>query len=306
MADFAVTVPSAELIVDAARKGSTTVTITNTAGRPMRARLDVMPAPPAQPGWFTVVGDALLDFPLGSTLQRQVQVLVPGDAPPGPASVRYDVIPEDRPDNAVPGPSQSFTVPASTRKFPWWIVGVAAGVIVLGILIIALLGGGGDDEDAAPVTTVTAAPTTTQAPQKNVVKVTGQVNIVNVGAGTAFDQTRTGDFPINQTATLQQGTQSAAILTFQQCVQSSHGATGAVVVRVSVQVNVPQLGQTAKMTGSIQLFEQQGCTPTDLGRQAAINVDVEPGIPTTRDFDLVNNDGPDTASVDLLFTNTVS
>ena len=51
---FVVTTPATEITLDGQRHGEFAVSITNTAGRPLRARLQLVPTPPAESTWFGV------------------------------------------------------------------------------------------------------------------------------------------------------------------------------------------------------------------------------------------------------------
>lgn len=155
---FAVTGPP-QLRLPASRKGSGSFTVTNVTGRPVRARVFVLPGQGADPSWFQVTGTAERSLPVAGTETVDVAVAVPAEAPPGSSSFRLGAALEEAPDRVVPGPSVSLDVPAAPkRRFPWWIVVVAA------VAVLVLVGGGIlvwqlTRPDPAPTPTPTPTPT---------------------------------------------------------------------------------------------------------------------------------------------------
>ena len=139
------------------------ITVSNIAGRPMRTRLRLVPQEPARPEWFAVQGGEERVLGLGATETFAVSVTVPPEVPAGSYTFRADAVGEDSPDEDFQtGPTVSLAVPAAAAKasFPWWIVAVAAAVIVLGVGAFVLIkNSGGDPEPAVrtddPVATVT-------------------------------------------------------------------------------------------------------------------------------------------------------
>lgn len=133
---FTVTGPTS-LGLDAARRGTGSFAVSNVTGRPVRARVLVLPAPGTDAGWLRVTGDAEIALPLAGTAAVDVEVSVPGDVPAGSASFQLGVALEEAPDQVVHGPTTAFEIPAATkRRFPWWIVIVAA------VAVLLLIGGG--------------------------------------------------------------------------------------------------------------------------------------------------------------------
>ncbi|MFL5757069.1 MAG: PASTA domain-containing protein [Chloroflexota bacterium] len=133
---FAVTVGAATVTLDSTRHGTVTCTVSNTAGRSLRARAGVVPIDGSpSPSWFTLTGDAEREMPSAATEQFVVQVAVPPDAAAGAYSFRLDVVNVALPDEEFThGPTVSFTIaapPPPKKPFPWWIVAVIAVVVLL-------------------------------------------------------------------------------------------------------------------------------------------------------------------------------
>ncbi len=134
--------------------GEVPFTVTNTSGRPLRARLRAVALQPEAQGWFAVAGEPERPFALGETQQVSVRLAVPPQTPAGSYAVRLDAAAEDNPDDdSVQGPSVTIVVPPPPPKkpLPWWLLLVAIAVVVL------LVGGGaaffllrGDDNIEVP------------------------------------------------------------------------------------------------------------------------------------------------------------
>ncbi len=145
---FVVTTPTTTLTLDEQRRGQITVSITNVAGRPLRARLRIDPDPPAAAPWFAVTATAEREFGLGATEAFAVAVAVPAEVAPGRYQVRLDAVAEDHPDETFTmGPTVAVTVPATRRRRsrrPWLVAAAVAAVVVLGGVIAAVVAAGGD------------------------------------------------------------------------------------------------------------------------------------------------------------------
>ena len=133
---FTVAGPST-LSLDGARSGSGSFTVSNVTGRPVRARVLVVPGAGADAAWFQVVGESERQLPVAGTATVDVTVKVAEKAPAGAFSFAVGAALEEAPDQVVSGPNVTFQVAEpKKRKFPWWIVIVAAAALLL-------LGGGG-------------------------------------------------------------------------------------------------------------------------------------------------------------------
>jgi hypothetical protein len=133
---FAVAGPSS-VTLDAARSGSGSFDVSNVTGRPVRARLLLLPGAGADASWFQIAGEPERALPVAGTAAVDVSVRVPEKAPAGSFSFVLGAALEEAPDQVVSGPTVSFQVPEpKKRKFPWWIL------IVVLVALLVLAGGG--------------------------------------------------------------------------------------------------------------------------------------------------------------------
>ena len=144
---FSVTSAGQRLRLDSNGAGQASFTVTNTSAQALKGRMLTRPHAPAKPEWLSVVGESDRDFAPNAAQQVVVQLNVPPTAPPGSYAFRLDAVSQAEPDeDFTEGPSISFDVeppPTPTKKrFPWWIIAVAAGIvllIVIGIVIWLLV-----------------------------------------------------------------------------------------------------------------------------------------------------------------------
>ena len=145
---FDLTSPSSALELDENGQGEISFTVTNAAGRSLRARAKVVPLGSTQAGWLSVVGETERRLDADATAQFTVRVAVPAGTPEGAYNFRLDVISEENPDeDFTQGPIVAAEVATSQprkKRFSWWIPVVAGVVLVLGGLIawLAMRGGG--------------------------------------------------------------------------------------------------------------------------------------------------------------------
>jgi len=131
---FNITAPSSTIPLDAHGRGEIAFTVANASGRPLRGRAVVMPQDPSQKAWLTLAGNAERDFPSGGVEQFSVQVAPPAGSKPGDYSFRLDAFSVQNPDeDYAQGATVAFTVPETKKPkpFPWWIVAVAAAVLII-------------------------------------------------------------------------------------------------------------------------------------------------------------------------------
>jgi hypothetical protein len=135
------------VVLNAERKGESAFTVTNITGRALRGRGVLKPLGQTAPGWLSIAGEAERDFAIGAVQQYAVPIAVPMDVAPGDYTFRLDAVGVNNPDeNFTQGPVITFTVslpppppPPPSKPFPWWIVAVVVGVlIVIGIVIFLL------------------------------------------------------------------------------------------------------------------------------------------------------------------------
>lgn len=140
---FEITAAANRVQLGANRKAQTAFTVSNVLGRPMRGRVKVVAEEGAEAGWFTVAGPEVRDFAAGATDQVRVDLAVPAGVAEGDYPFRLDVVAEENPDElSARGQSVHLQVPASEapkKPFPWWIVAVAAAVLVAVVAVVLWL-----------------------------------------------------------------------------------------------------------------------------------------------------------------------
>ncbi|GAA2095452.1 hypothetical protein GCM10009841_06580 [Microlunatus panaciterrae] len=149
---FTVTAP-AELKLAPDRTGTTTFTVTNLTGRPVRARLMPRGDRGAETFSFAVVGGAEIPMSVGSTITADVRVVVPPTAPAGQHLLILEVVAEDDTETVV-GQSVAFSVGAPSvvpvrprRKYHWLRIALIVllslfaliGLLVVGIIVLAVV-----------------------------------------------------------------------------------------------------------------------------------------------------------------------
>lgn len=144
-------------------KGSATYSVTNKTGTTLHTRLHIAPGESANPSWFTVRDGDERDIGPGATESFSVDVAVPGGA--GSQTFSAVAVNLADPDNDFEeGSVVAFESPAlkadSGGKFPWWIVAVAGGLILLvggAVAVFLVIGQGGAAADLT-VDSVSVAP----------------------------------------------------------------------------------------------------------------------------------------------------
>jgi hypothetical protein len=154
---FTVTSAGQRVRLDSNGAGQASFTVTNTSAQALKGRMLTRPSAPAEPEWFSIVGEPDRDFAPNAAQQVVAQLNVPPTAPPGSYSFRLDAVSQAEPDeDFTEGPSISFDVEAPVapkkKRFPWWIIAVAAGIvllIVIGIVVFLLVRDDGDSRETA-------------------------------------------------------------------------------------------------------------------------------------------------------------
>lgn len=135
-APFSISAPT-ELTLAADRIGTTTFTVTNLTGRPVRARLLPKGIGSTDQAWLSVVGEAERPLAVAGTLTVDVKVTVPPTTPAGAYTARLDVAAEDATET-VTGQTVSFQVPPpeKPKRAPIWLF------ILIALIALALIGAG--------------------------------------------------------------------------------------------------------------------------------------------------------------------
>src|SRR6478672_6230006 len=142
---FAITAARETVTLDKEGRAEVSFTASNTGSKSIAGRAKLVPLGLAKAAWLSLEGEQERNFAKGEAHQLTVHIAVPPGTPVGKYSFRLNIISVENPDDEfTEGPSVSFEVKeltvaqAPARKFPWWIVAVAA-VVVLGAGIIIWL-----------------------------------------------------------------------------------------------------------------------------------------------------------------------
>jgi hypothetical protein len=136
---FSITAATDTIPLDAQGRGSITYTVSNVSGQPRRGRARLVPSDPTQASWLKVEGEVERSFTADGTHQYTVRVAVPPGTPAGRSMFGLDVVSVENPDEEwSQGPRVGFAIAPSVpakKPFPWWIVVVLAGVLLVGGLV---------------------------------------------------------------------------------------------------------------------------------------------------------------------------
>ena len=132
---FAITAATNTALLDAKREGAVTFTVTNIGGVALRGRAQAVPQDAKAAKWLTIDGASERAFNIAQTETYTVKIAVPPDAAPGGYPFHLDVVDVDNPDeNLTTGQTVTFQVAAAepvTHPFPWWVLVVAAVILVI-------------------------------------------------------------------------------------------------------------------------------------------------------------------------------
>jgi len=131
---------------DPAAASETTFTVSNASLSPRRCGVAVVPSDPAKPDWFTVKGEPERLLKPGETTQFTVEIKIPPGTAEGTFQFRLDALDRDNPsEDNTKGPLVGVELSTPTPKiepkpFPWWIIAVAAVVLIgAGVAVWLLL-----------------------------------------------------------------------------------------------------------------------------------------------------------------------
>ncbi len=142
-----VTVTPASQTVKASKDGVAehAFSVTNITGAPLGIGAEVLVEPPAQEGWFSIEGPAERQLAVNETDQITVKAKLPAGTAPGTYKFKLQVYSTAKGragEDVTEGPTVSVEMPTPEEKpirkqdevkkpFPWWIVAVAAAVVLL-------------------------------------------------------------------------------------------------------------------------------------------------------------------------------
>ncbi|HET8542681.1 MAG TPA: hypothetical protein VFL83_22595 [Anaeromyxobacter sp.] len=133
---FDIAAATTSVTLDASLKAETVVKVSNALKRDVRVRARVVPEGKTGEKWFTLDAPEK-DLKADGTATFAVKIAVPAGTPPGDYAWHLLAATVANPDEEfTEGPSLSFKVAAVTepvkKPFPWWIVAVAAAVLLVG------------------------------------------------------------------------------------------------------------------------------------------------------------------------------
>jgi hypothetical protein len=181
---FAVTGPG-DLQLSSDRTGTTTFTVTNLTGRPVRVRLQPKSSDSQHDSWYSVAGDPEVPMTVGATISVDVRAKVPADVAAGKDSLHLRAVDEADPEQLTDGQPVAVAIPdppAPPKKQPFVLIAVIA-------LVVLLVGGGAiwwfllrhTTPTAASTPTVVASVTNTNVPVISGTPWTGQVLTTTTG-----------------------------------------------------------------------------------------------------------------------------
>src|SRR6478752_3114011 len=133
-------------------KGSAVFGVTNKTGEGLTARFSVQVQGDAKPEWYQVQGEPERPIAAGENQTVTVVAKIPAATPPGQHRIKLRATNVNDPDNdSTDSTAATITIPAvakppaKKKPFPWWIIAVAAGVLVLviGVIIAVVVMSGG-------------------------------------------------------------------------------------------------------------------------------------------------------------------
>ncbi len=144
--EFSITTATNKFTLDATQRGEVTVTVSNATERKLQGRAQLEAGGGAKVDWFKLDGEATRTLNVAESTQYTIKVAAPPGTPAGDYSVRLNMIGVTNPDEEFSeGPTVAFGLKqaiaaAPVKKgFPWWIVIVIVGVLVVGGVIFGVM-----------------------------------------------------------------------------------------------------------------------------------------------------------------------
>ena len=144
---FDITSSGPGLRLNGGESGEIAFTVSNKLARPIRARAVPQPDGETKASWLSISGGAERDFGADETQLITVRVQLPKGVKEGSYDFHLVVSSLAEPDELYAvGGTVPIVVKQAERKFPWWIVILAGGLLVIGggaFGLVKLLGDGG-------------------------------------------------------------------------------------------------------------------------------------------------------------------
>jgi hypothetical protein len=147
---FDITATTSNVQLDASGQGEVSFTISNKLGQGVNVRATVEPAGNARVEWMKFPDGMERVLSPDGTAVIPVRISVPPGTPPGSYSFGLVVASVSNPDEHYDrGPSVAFSVVAAAapvkKPFPWWLVALAAGVVIIVGGVVAILSSRGGE-----------------------------------------------------------------------------------------------------------------------------------------------------------------
>jgi hypothetical protein len=141
--------------LNATGQGELAFTVSNALHVPVRVRAMVRMDGQASREWASIAGEQERELAPDGTQQFIVKLQAPPGTPPGRYTFHLLVSSVANPDEQyAAGPTVAFTVPepapATQKPFPWWIVALVAGVVIIGGSVAAILASRGGPDLGEP------------------------------------------------------------------------------------------------------------------------------------------------------------
>ena len=267
---FDITVATNTIALDNKRAGIATFTVKNDTRRRIRATAKVSTQPPNAAQWLTIrppegggVADSpdVRDFPVEGTVQFQIDVAIPPDAPPGGYTVKLIVAEEINPDeNFSESPEVTFVVPEppkpEPRRFPRWIIPaiIIAVLLVVAIIVVAVVSSNNQRDKDATDTAVALANAETSTAVANMTATQAALETQNAANAEQTASAQTATAAVNMTATqVALERQNAASANATGTAAALAGAETATAIENMTATHIGMLTQTPAALTQIKL-----------------------------------------------------
>lgn len=144
---FDITATTSSVQLDAAGHGEVSFTISNKLGTGVTVRGTVVPSGDTRAEWMKFPDGMERTLPPDGTAVIPVKISAPAGTPPGSYGFNLVVASVSNPDeHYARGPAVAFTVREAAapvkKPFPWWLVALAGGVLLIVGIVVAILAGG--------------------------------------------------------------------------------------------------------------------------------------------------------------------
>lgn len=192
-------------------KGSAVFGVTNKTGEGLTARFSVQVQGDGKAEWYQIQGESERAVAAGENQTVTVVAKVPAATPPGQHRIKLRAINVNDPDNdstdsaaaTVTVPAVAAATPSPKKPFPWWILAVVGGVLVLviGVIIAIVALSGSKVPNVAGQPYAEAVKALDEAGYKDVKRIDKQTG--DKPPETVLDQTPAAETKAKKTETIQ-------------------------------------------------------------------------------------------------------